>query len=107
MNKTSSDQSDFLIYEGDYSILYLQDCFSNFIVKCELPKQFYVLSGSLPEWIMAMLQTKLTGQITEILAISNGGPLATINYSGNWLEKSRFEDGPGEVRVERRFILSN
>ena len=52
---------------------------------------------------MAMLQTKVTGQIAEILAISNRGPLATINYSGNWLEKSRFDDGPGEVRVERRF----
>ena len=50
-----------------------------------------------------MLQTKVTGQIAEILAISNRGPLATINYSGNWLEKSRFEDGPDEVRVERRF----
>ena len=55
---------------------------------------------------MAMLQTQVTGQITEILAISNGGPLATINYSGNWLEKSRLEDGPGEAREERRFYPS-
>ena len=52
---------------------------------------------------MAMLQTKVTGQIAEVLAISNRGPLATINYSRNWLGKSRFEDCLGEVREERRF----
>jgi len=35
---------------------------------------------------MTMLQTKVTGLIAEMLTISNRGPLATINSSGNWLE---------------------